>query len=72
MLSRPCGEMDITTVFGTVVGGSNPPGGTKATHLRSFWVPEQVNCLTCVEDSNAGVMFLYQQKLARRRLDKIE
>ena len=26
--SRPRGEMDITTVFGTVVGGSNPSEGT--------------------------------------------
>lgn len=24
-----CGEMDITTVFGTVVPGSSPGGGTK-------------------------------------------
>jgi hypothetical protein len=26
---RLCGEMDITTVFGTVVPGSSPGGGTK-------------------------------------------
>ena len=27
---RPRGEMDITTVFGTVIGGSNPSGGMRA------------------------------------------
>lgn len=27
---RTRGEMDITTVFGTVVGGSNPSGCTNA------------------------------------------
>ncbi len=26
---RPRGEMDITTVFGTVIGGSNPSGGIR-------------------------------------------
>ena len=30
LLIRPRGEMDITTVFGTVVGGSNPSEGTKS------------------------------------------
>ncbi len=28
IILRPRGEMDITTVFGTVVPGSNPGGGT--------------------------------------------
>ena len=30
---RSRGEMDITTVFGTVVPGSNPGGSTSALHL---------------------------------------
>lgn len=28
MVMRPRGEMDITSVFGTAVGGSNPSEGT--------------------------------------------
>ena len=28
MMMRPRGEMDITSVFGTAVGGSNPSEGT--------------------------------------------
>ncbi len=28
---RLCGEMDITTVFGTVVPGSSPGGGTSTS-----------------------------------------
>lgn len=29
LLMRPCGEMDITTVFGTVVPSSSLGGGTR-------------------------------------------
>ena len=28
----PCGEMDITTVFGTVVPGSSPGGGIRVEY----------------------------------------
>jgi len=39
------GEMDITTVFGTVVPGSNPGGSTKWLH---FGLPQEVTCVTSV------------------------
>lgn len=29
----PCGEMDITTVFGTVIPGSNPGGGIELNRM---------------------------------------
>jgi hypothetical protein len=35
------GEMDITTVFGTVIGGSNPSGCTKSVYIQDLRsVPE--------------------------------
>ena len=36
---RLCGEMDITTVFGTVVPGSNPGGGTQKKFIRLLDFP---------------------------------
>ena len=35
MQIRPDGEMDITTVFGTVVPGSSPGRGTKLLEIES-------------------------------------
>lgn len=35
-MDRSRGEMDITTVFGTVVGGSNPSESTKNKSYRGF------------------------------------
>ena len=41
-----CGEMDITTVFGTVIGGSNPSGSTKyklfCEFRMKFAIPKEV------------------------------
>ena len=39
-LKCPCGEMDITTDFGSVVGGSNPSGGAKADLVVSCMPPD--------------------------------
>lgn len=43
--------MDITTVFGTVIGGSNPSGSTKTYYLynwvmKVFNIPEEVRTVT--------------------------
>lgn len=41
------GEMDITTVFGTVVPGSNPGGSTNKM-VTFFWLPQEVTFVTSV------------------------
>ena len=38
--TRLCGEMDITTVFGTVVPGSSPGGGTQEKPIRFLYLPQ--------------------------------
>ncbi len=48
------GEMDITTVFGTVIGGSNPSGCTKT---KGFYAPKRVNCFTRERDSKGFSIF---------------
>lgn len=37
----PCGEMDITTVFGTVVLGSSPGGGTRREGKGCAMMPDK-------------------------------
>mgnify|MGYP006924549038 CR=1 FL=1 len=52
VLITTCGEMDITTVFGTVIPGSSPGGWTKYTKpTRKCWF-----CLyfTSRQDSKDG------------------
>ena len=42
----PCGEMDITTVFGTVIAGSSPAGDT--SERSEIVSSEKANCLAFV------------------------
>ncbi len=47
------GEMDITTVFGTVVPGSNPGGSTKNVSVASIFVAPTENDISHFrQDSN--------------------
>ena len=41
ILLRSRGEMDITTVFGTVIEGSNPPESTKVSEASLFCAREE-------------------------------
>lgn len=46
--------MDITAVFGTVILGSSPGGGTKMfAEQRFYWPPQKANCLAFVRTRSA-------------------
>ena len=51
------GEMDITSVFGTAVLGSNPGGSTKIENeVSNFLLPQKANLLSFRQDSKVRSM----------------
>ena len=62
-MTKSCtrGEMDITTVFGTVIGGSSPSG---CTGSKDF-VAEKANLFAFVRDSKAEALCEFTS-IARR------
>ena len=52
--------MDITTVFGTVVPGSNPGGSTKNVSVAKIFCASTASRLREMrQDSNAAVMYCF-------------